>query len=153
MSGSGLGVSRPASPLTDIAEARVEQADLATFERMLTQVQNAFVREDYAALRELTTPEVMSYLAEELGQNAKAGVRNDVSEVKLLQGDVSETWHENDLHYATVAMRYEARDVMRDRANGDLISGDAEGPSEVTELWTFVRPRAGDWKVSAIQEA
>ena len=33
---------------------------------MLNQVQTAYGREDYAAIRELVTPEVMGFLAEEL---------------------------------------------------------------------------------------
>jgi predicted lipid-binding transport protein (Tim44 family) len=135
-----------------VTEARVEQGDLDVFERMLSDVQDAFAREDYAALRQMTTPEVMSYLSEELSQNATAGMRNDVSDTKLLQGDVSESWNEDDTQYATVAMRYESRDVMRDRTSGAVVSGDTDVPTEVTELWTFVRPQAGAWKLSAIQE-
>jgi predicted lipid-binding transport protein (Tim44 family) len=144
--------SRPRSP-SMFSEARVEQSDLDVFERMLSDVQDAFAREDYAALRRMTTPEVMSYLSEELSQNATAGMRNDVSDTKLLQGDVSETWNEGDTQYATVAMRYESRDVMRDRTSGKVVSGDADAVTEATELWTFVRAQRGEWKLSAIQEA
>jgi predicted lipid-binding transport protein (Tim44 family) len=149
--GSGLGRAAPmgAPPMAD--NGRVDQSDLDVFQQMLADVQAAYGREDFSALRERTTPEIMSYLAEELSENATAGVRNDVSDVKLLQGDVSETWHEGDEQYATVAMRYESRDVMRDRTTGDVVSGDPEEITEATELWTFVRPRDGDWKLSAIQ--
>jgi predicted lipid-binding transport protein (Tim44 family) len=151
----GFGAARGGAPVMGAPSmagtANVEQSDLDTFEKLLTEVQTAYGREDFGALRERTTPEVMSYLAEELSQNATAGVRNDVTDVKLLQGDVSETWHEDDVQYATVAMRYESRDVMRDRTKGDVVSGDPDAATEATELWTFVRPRAGDWKLSAIQ--
>ena len=41
---------------------------------------------------------------------------------------------------------------MRDRATGKVVEGD-ERLTETTELWTFVRPRGGEWKLSAIQEA
>ncbi len=133
------------------SEASVEQTDLDRFEQMLNEVQSAYSREDYAALRSRTTPEVMSYLAEELGQNATSGVRNEVSDVKLLQGDVSETWREGDEQFATVALRYESRDVMRDRKTNEVVSGDKD-LTEATELWTFVRSRNSDWKLSAIQE-
>jgi predicted lipid-binding transport protein (Tim44 family) len=94
----------------------------------------------------------MSYLAEELGQNAARGVRNDVSDVKLLQGDLSESWREDDTDYATVAMRYRSRDIMRDRSSGKVAEGDPDQPIETTELWTFTRNRNGDWRLSAIQE-
>jgi predicted lipid-binding transport protein (Tim44 family) len=151
-SASGPAAYAPVDTPTMFPDARVEQSDLDDFERLLSEVQEAFAREDYAALRAITTPEVMSYLSEELGQNATAGVRNDVSATKLLQGDVSETWNEDETQYATVAMRYESLDVMRERASGRIVSGDAGAATEATELWTFVRPRGGSWKLSAIQQ-
>ncbi|WP_181705794.1 Tim44 domain-containing protein [Chthonobacter rhizosphaerae] len=140
-----------AAPKGPSDEIGIRQTDLDTFERLLTEVQTAYGREDFAALRAVTTPEVMSYLAEELGENGAKGVKNEVSDVRLLQGDLSEAWREGDTEYATVAMRYESRDVTRDRATGRIVEGDADHPTEATELWTFVRPRGGAWKLSAIQ--
>jgi predicted lipid-binding transport protein (Tim44 family) len=140
------------APPTDTVEIGVTQADRDAFERLLTEVQDAFGREDYTALRAITTPEIMSYLSEELSQNATQGRRNEVSGTKLLQADISEAWAEGDTEYATAAMRYESTDVMRDRQTGAVVSGDATKPTETTELWTFVRPSGEPWKLSAIQE-
>lgn len=127
--------------------------DFDTFERMLAEVQDAYGREDFAALRARTTPEVMGYLAEELGQNGARGVKNEVSQVRLLQGDLAEAWREGGLDYATVAMRYESLDVTRERATGRVVDGDPDRPTETTEIWTFVRERGGNWRLSAIQAA
>jgi predicted lipid-binding transport protein (Tim44 family) len=137
-------------PAEDIG---LTQADRDAFERLLISVQDAFGREDYAALRTQTTPEIMSYLSEELSQNATQGRRNDVSATKLLQADVAEAWTEGGADYATTAMRYESIDLMRDRQSGAVLSGDANRPTETTELWTFVRQGGEPWKLSAIQEA
>ena len=137
------------SPEDEIA---VSYADRAAFERLLEEVQGAFGREDYAALRACTTPEVMGYLAEELSDNATHGRKNDVSAVRLQQADVSEAWREGSMEYATMALRYESIDVMRDRQSGAVIKGDPNRPTTTTELWTFVRPTGGEWKLSAIQE-
>jgi predicted lipid-binding transport protein (Tim44 family) len=135
-------------------EIALGAGDQAAFERLLVELQDAFGREDYGRLRAITTPEIMSFLAEELSDNATHGRRNDVSATRLLDGEVSEAWHERDADYATVAMRYESIDVMRDRASNAVLAGDERRPSETTELWTFVRAAgARDWKVSAIQEA
>ncbi len=90
---------------------------------MLQQVQSAYAAEDYGTLRKLTTPEEVSNLAEELSDHATSGVKNDVRDVTLLQGDVAEAWHEEGQDYATVAMRYSAIDIMRDRATGKVIEG------------------------------
>lgn len=143
---SGAAVAQPTGTPIEI-----EGADFDQFEQMLTDVQEAYGREDFAALRRLATPEAMSYLAEELGELATEGRRNQVTEVKLLQGDLAEAWHEDGTDYATVAMRYESIDVMLNRETGDVIEGNPDEPSESTEIWTFARKRGGDWKLSAIQ--
>jgi len=146
------GASGPAAQDAG-ADISVTMGDRETFQRMLGEVQDAFSREDYGALRELTTPEVMSYLAEELSQNATQGRRNDVSGTKLLSADIAEAWREGDVEYATAAMNYESIDVMRDRATGRVIEGDPDRPTATTELWTFTRRNGGAWKLSAIQQA
>lgn len=134
-------------------EIGVSNVDLGRFEAMLKETQAAYAAEDYAALRALTTPEAMSYLAEELSENATKGVKNEVRDVHLVQGDVAESWREGAVDYVTVAMRYESIDFVRDRATGNVVSGDAEKPTESIELWTFTRRGKGEWLISAIQGA
>lgn len=157
--GAGAGAASAASMMQPAVEEKpltVGQEDLEHFEKMLTEVQTAYGQENYATLRQLATPEAMSYLAEELGENATNGLRNHVSDVKLLQGDVSEGWSEEGKDYATVAMRYESVDYMADRETGELAEGESTDVSESVEVWTFVRPANGrieDWKLSAIQAA
>ncbi|HXV29775.1 MAG TPA: Tim44 domain-containing protein [Sinorhizobium sp.] len=149
---AGAGPSAaPTRPSGQTDEIGIEQRDLDHFEAMLKDVQAAYGAEDYAALRRLTTPEAMSYLAEELSENATKGLRNEVREVHLVQGDVAEAWREGGVDYATVAMRYESIDVMRDRATGRVVSGEPEHLTEAVELWTFLRRSGGDWQVAAIQ--
>jgi predicted lipid-binding transport protein (Tim44 family) len=127
-------------------------SDKAAFERLLMEVQDAFGHEEYGRLREVTTPEIMSYLSEELSQNATNGRRNDVSGTHLIEADVSEAWREGNAEFATIAMRYASIDVMRDRTTNAIVEGDLHTPTETTEVWTFVRPISGVWKLSAIQE-
>jgi predicted lipid-binding transport protein (Tim44 family) len=68
----------------------------------------------------------------------------------LRQGDLAEAWREGDTEYATVAMKFALKDSMVDRASGRTVEGGE--PSEVTELWTFMRARGGNWLLSAIQQ-
>lgn len=131
----------------------VAPSDREDFERLLREVQEAYGREDYGAIRERTTPEIMGYMAEELGQNASQGLKNDVTDVKMLEGDVAEAWREGDTEYATAALRYASRDVMRARDTGKIVEGDPDELVETTELWTFVRRQGQPWKLSAIQQA
>lgn len=132
-------------------EIGLTDRDLGQFEQKLGELQGAYAREDYEALRKITTDEMMGYLAEELGTNASKGLRNEVYDVKLLSGDISEAWREGADEYATVALKYESRDVTRDRATGSIVSGD-DAVTTTTELWTFVRTNGRAWRVSAIQE-
>jgi predicted lipid-binding transport protein (Tim44 family) len=147
---SGLGgvfaANAPAGdPLT------IEKSDYDAFERLLGDVQAAYSAEDLNALRAKVTPEMLSYFSEQLSENASRGVINKITNVKLEQGDLAEAWREGAVDYATVAMRFSLIDQMVDRANGRTVEGGAT--SEVTELWTFMRARGGNWLLSAIQQS
>jgi predicted lipid-binding transport protein (Tim44 family) len=132
------------------APVTIGSADYDAFERLLGGIQAAYSAEDLNALRGRVTPEMLSYFSEELSENASRGVINRVSDVRLLQGDLSEAWREGDVEYATVAMRFALTDSMVERASGRVVEGGS--PSEVTELWTFMRARGGQWILSAIQQ-
>lgn len=151
------GTAAPARPAPSRAAPSdavgITGADLDTFERLLAAIQVAFGAEDEATLFARTTPEVFAFLKEEMQENRERGVRNVVSDVKLLQGDLAEAWREGARDYATVAMRYESRDAMVDRTTGRVISGDRDGLGQSTEVWTFARDTGGEWKLSAIQSA
>jgi predicted lipid-binding transport protein (Tim44 family) len=138
------------------ATLSISQQDLDSFERLLADIQGAYSREDTGRLGHMTTPEMLSHFSQELADNARRGVRNEVSGVTLLQGDLAEAWREPGSDYATVAMRYALRDTLIDRASGRIVSGDPQRDDEVTELWTFRRDdrdRATGWQLSAIQQA
>lgn len=129
----------------------IDKADYDAFERLLEDTQAAYSAEDLNALRREVTPEMLSYFSEQLSENASRGVINRVTDVKLLQGDLSEAWTEGNADYATVAMRFGLTDSMVDRVSGRTVEGGH--PEEVTELWTFMRARSGQWLLSAIQQA
>ena len=134
---------------TTDAPVEVKPEDFDAFEKLLGEVQTAYGKEDLATLRARVTPEMLSYYSEELSRNASMGDINQISDVKLLQGDLAEAWREGDDEYATVAMRYSLNDRIVARDDGRLIE---QLPSEATELWTFRRARGGNWILSAIQQ-
>jgi predicted lipid-binding transport protein (Tim44 family) len=151
-SGGGGGAAGPARPAS--APISLSQEDYPAFERLLAETQSAYSEENIARLGELATPEMVSYFAEDLKSNAREGVVNRISGVKLLQGDLAEAWREGGDDYATVAMRFALVDRFVDRATGKTVSGD-ERPTQSTEVWTFRRPAgrgAEAWKLSAIQQ-
>ena len=125
--------------------------DYQAFEQLLQGIQAAWSRQDLNALRGLVTPEMLSYFGEQLAEQASRGVRNEVTDVRLLQGDLAQAWGEGNREYATVAMRFAMIDVTRD-ASGRIVDGSPSEHVTATELWTFVRDRNSPWKLSAIQE-
>jgi len=129
----------------------IKPEDYDAFERTLEDVQAAYSKEDVNTLGNLVTPEMLSYYAEELAANASRGVRNELADVKLLQGDLAEAWREGNDEYATVAMRYQQSDRVLDRNTGQVVES-SEQPDEGVEYWTFRRANGGAWMVSAIQQ-
>jgi len=144
--GSGAAVSQP-QPIELAGD------DFNAFERLLGEINTAYSNEDEAGLRQRTTPEMFGYFDEDLSDNARRGVADRVSDVKLLQGDLSQAWREGDLDYATVAMRFSLINAAYDRKTGKVVDGNATQAQEVSEYWTFVRERGGAWKLSGIQQA
>ncbi|HKM64501.1 MAG TPA: Tim44-like domain-containing protein, partial [Acidisphaera sp.] len=130
----------------------ITTGDYQQFEQSLKAVQDAWSRSDLPALQLLATPEMVSYFAEQLAEFASRGVRNTVSDVRLAQGDLAQSWREGNREYATVAMRFSMIDVTRDGA-GNVVDGSPAERQSATEVWTFVRVPGGRWLLSAIQQA
>ena len=130
----------------------IAPGDYQVFEELLTSIEAAWSAQDLNALRAMATPEMVNYFAEQLSDYASRGLRNEVRDVRLLQGDLSQAWAEHGREYATVAMRYSLIDVTRD-STGRVVDGSPAEHQTVTELWTFVRSASrGPWILSAIQQ-
>ena len=118
---------------------------------MLKGIQAAWSAHDLNGLQAMATPEMVSYFGEQLAEQVSRGLRNVVSDVALVSGDLSQAWTEQGRDYATVAMRFSMTDVTRDAA-GRVVDGSPTEHVTATEIWTFVRSRGGHWILSAIQQ-
>ncbi|HEY3912147.1 MAG TPA: TIM44-like domain-containing protein [Stellaceae bacterium] len=151
------GAVGAAMPVARGRDVNLADADLQSFQRLHAAIQEAWSAGDLARLRRLTTPEMLSYFSEELTRNASQGMRNIVTDVRLLKGELSESWEERDLQYATAYLRWRAIDYVERLAavpgeRDEVVGGDPRTPIETEEVWTFVRRRGGDWLLSAIQQ-
>jgi predicted lipid-binding transport protein (Tim44 family) len=159
--GAGAGpmprsVGAAAAPAGNAYRGRdigVSDSDLTEFQRIHAGIQDAWSRGDLAQMRQLMTPEMLGYFSEELTKNSSEGVQNVVSDVNLLKGDITESWEEGDLQYATAYLRWRALDYMA-RLGGpnQIVTGNPQVPVESEEVWTFVRRSSGHWLLSAIQQ-
>jgi predicted lipid-binding transport protein (Tim44 family) len=154
--GNGQVFASNGSVPASIAPLKIGSDDFDSFEKLLGEIQTAYGREDVDKLAAVTTPEVLAQFSQDIADNAKQGVRNEISNVKLLQGDLSESWREGGSEYATVAMRFSLVDTTVDRSTGSIVAGDRNCPTEATEFWTFRRDDrapADGWQLSAVQQA
>lgn len=160
---AGWGMPRSAgAAATPMARYRgedttVDDSDLSAFQAIHAAVQEAWGHGDLDRLRQLMTPEMLSYFSQELTRNASQGVQDLVSNVRLINGDVTEAWNEGDLQYATANLRWSAIDHVVRLGTGPgvpdrVVAGDPRMPIEQEEMWTFVRRRGGHWLLSAIQQ-
>ncbi len=156
--GSLLDVS--ANSTTDEQDTKVyavSTEDKAAFQQLLREIQTAWSAQDVAALRRHLTPEMLSYFSTALAEDHSQGVRNHVEDVVLLKGDVREAWSEDSTDYATVDLRWNARDYTVSTTiprgePGYLVEGSEDTATESIEVWTFMRVRNGQWLLSAIQQ-
>ncbi len=142
----------PPPPTANPAEFALGPNDLTAFEGILCEVQAAWSAGDAGALPRLMTPEMAAYLGEQLREDRARGVENHVEQVRLIKGDINETWQEGRVQYATVTMTWTALDYTLRIGTEQLVEGDPRSPQRTTEVWTFVRRLVGPWQMSAIQQ-
>jgi predicted lipid-binding transport protein (Tim44 family) len=144
--GPVMGGGRPG-----VVPISIAPTDYQAFEQTLVAVQAAWSAHELNRMSALVTPEMLSYFGEQLAEQASRGVRNTVTDVRLLQGDLAEAWAERGREYATVAMRFQMIDATYDQT-GRVVDGSPTEHVTATELWTFVRVPGGRWILSAIQQ-
>ncbi len=138
-------------------DINLPDADLYQFQQIHARVQEAWSAADLGRLRPLMTAEMLRWFSQELSRNASRGLQNIVSGVKLLKGELIESWDEGDRQFATALLCWRAVDYVvelgRAPDQGDFVAdGDPRAPVEAEEMWTFVRRRGGTWLLSAIQQ-
>jgi predicted lipid-binding transport protein (Tim44 family) len=79
------------------------------------------------------------------------GLRNQVTDIRFVQGDVSEAWSDGRRDYATVSMTFSMTDVTLD-TSGRVVDGSQTERVTVTQFWSFQRSTRAKWIVSAVEE-
>ena len=157
VSGSLLAEPSATTLQTMTVVSDVTTADKAAFQQLLTDIQTAWSKQDLAGLRRFVTPEMLAYFSTALAEQTSLDIANHVEDVVLLRADVREAWTEDAMHYATIGLRWSARDytvsLTKQRGEpGYLVEGSEETPTEAGEVWTFMRYQNGKWLLSAIQQ-
>jgi predicted lipid-binding transport protein (Tim44 family) len=157
VSGSLLAEPSATTLRTATVDSEVTTADKTAFQQLLIDIQTAWSKQDLSGLRRFVTPEMLNYFSTALAENTSQDIENHVEDVVLLRAEVREAWNEDATHYATVGLRWNARDytvsLTKQRGEpGYLVEGSDETPTEAGEVWTFMRYQNGKWLLSAIQQ-
>jgi predicted lipid-binding transport protein (Tim44 family) len=164
----GLGLGMPMAPLgyNNAAGAplpvsqplALTEDDRSAFGQEFLAIQSAWSDRDFIRLQRLMTPEMVSYFNEQLSANMSQGLINLVEQVQIQGIDLVEAWQENGMAYASVVIKWTAKDYMvrADRHPGDPDYNATPGSGLAAldqEQWTFVRAQSGGhWLLSAIQQ-
>lgn len=142
----------PALPRVE-REFDASGSDQDAFTEILLGVQKAWSDGNLMQLKRYATPEVVSFLSEDLSRNTSEGLANKVENVSLLKGDVSESWSEGGFDYLTAILTFSCQDYMVSIDDGRVVQGDPRATVTHTEAWTFVRNAGGGrWLLSAVQQ-
>ncbi len=117
--------------------------DYTGFQGVMGDLMRAYSNEDIAGIRRVAMPDMAANYIRELHENQSKGLVNKLGQPELLQGDLAESWYEDNVAYATVAMRFAMTDVTLERATGKVVAGNPQQPEESVEIWTFRRDGAG----------
>lgn len=137
--------------------AALRSEDFQSFENLLLNVQDAWSHNNLNSLGRITTPQMYNNFANIMRENQQQNVANSISQVKVLNQEVQETWQDEMASYAKVAITWSAIDYMFNTSlspndPGYLVDGSLSQPSTVTEVWTFKKESQGPWVLADIQQ-
>lgn len=142
----------------EAVEISVSSDDKNKFQYLLRDIQNAWSHQDMVTLKRLCTPEMYKYFSDSLAQNASQGIANKVEDVDVTMLEVSESWREGEMEYATAVIEWSSYDYMINLGKNPqdhdyIVEGGDKSLVMNTEAWTFARYGAGgNWILSAIAQ-
>ncbi|TVR96289.1 MAG: Tim44 domain-containing protein [Rhodospirillales bacterium] len=101
-------------------------------------VLSAFAAGDTQSLRPLLSPEVFKNFAETIRERERAGETLETNLVGIRRAEIVEAYMAGRTAHITVRFVSEQISVVRDQ-NDEIVEGDPEQVTEVTDTWTFAR--------------
>ena len=133
-----------------------------TFADLFMQTQRSWSEQDTSLLKHLVTAEMFKYFSDALNQNASQGIENKIENITVLELDISESWREEDMEYATAVIKWSCFDYAvntskKPTEEGYIADGSNDNLMIISEAWTFARyvsmnNDSGKWLLSAIQQ-
>jgi len=155
---SGADSNQPNFSQTPGVNIAIADEEKNKFPQILINVQNAWSNQNMDELKKLVTPEIAKYFSDSLAQNVSQGIANKVEDVDVTMVEISESWKEGEMEYATAIIEFSSFDYMvnlnRNPADFDyIVEGGNRNLVMACEAWTFARyGSTGNWILSAIAQ-
>ena len=129
----------------ETADSRFDPAGFVSGARIAFElILNAFAAADVDPLKPLLSPEVFGNFAHSIRQRQTAGQRLETKLVALKTADLVEAYMAGRTAHVTVKFVSDQISALY-AASGEIVEGDPETVTEVTDFWTFARDtRAAD---------
>lgn len=114
------------------------------------RVQAAWAAGDLAAAKDVMASEVYEDMSEDLQKLRREGRINRLENIALRRVEIGEAWQEDGRERFQARLSATLLDYTVNEATGEVVSGSRTEPARFTEDWTFVRERAGLWRLAAI---
>ena len=116
------------------------------------RLQTAWAAGDLAPLKDVLAPDVYDTMAGDLVTLRREGRVNWLENIALRRAEIGEAWQEDGREFFQARLTATLLDYVVNEATGELVSGSRTEPARFTEEWTFVRERAGMWRLAAIRQ-
>jgi len=149
--GCGGGAVAEAESLPAQVGSQDELRDIAS--DIFFRLQTAWAAGDLAPVKDVLAPDVYDAMGEDLMTLRREGRINRLENIALRRVAIGEAWQEDGREFFQARLTATLLDYVVKEATGDLVSGSRTEPARFTEDWTFVRERAGLWRLAAIAQA
>jgi predicted lipid-binding transport protein (Tim44 family) len=128
-----------------------DQGFMTERSRDFFSIQHAWSKKDLSKVEHLMTSEISSEFSSEIEEMKSKGHTSTLENLMVQDIKIVSSWNELEMKCATLKFDVSLIEYETD-ANGNVISGDKDQYTTMTEYWTFSKsPYDNNWKVCAVE--
>lgn len=128
-----------------------DQGFMTERSRDFFSIQHAWSKKDLSKVEHLMTSEISSEFSSEIEEMKSKGHTSTLENLMVQDIKIVSSWNELEMKCATLKFDVSLIEYETN-ANGDVISGDKDQYTTMTEYWTFSKsPYDNNWKVCAVE--
>lgn len=142
----------------DVNLGEIDELNMINDQGFMTQrsrdffsIQHAWSKKDLGPVQHLMTSEIASEFSSEIDEMKSKGHTSTLENLMVEDIKLVSSWNELEMQCATLKFDVSLIEYETD-TSGNLISGDKEQYTNMTEYWTFSKsPYDSNWKVCAVE--